>query len=300
MNESIKKLLSKVKCIVTMLCIVSFIFLLYVLSAYFFPDYCGRIVTDNHISNAISIITTFIIGGCVILLVENQHIESEVTSRYYSIMRPFYKRLIAYSKFAQQCMFALSASDETGKNAKKKLQIEMAPIKRVASGAIMTGKDVFWLKAEFLENLCNRTNQIWYIFNRNHNWYSHLSFNNQNQINGIREALLEYDKNYSKENITLKILPEVSGDFFVKVWQPIDNVPARFDVFLHKCRECQHFVLFSFVVEISSLIIIYISYSISNISTSLVDSFVLFSMVSFLLGLTKLLQLKSSTLILQF
>ena len=53
-------------------------------------SYFSQTVTEGHSSLAITILTTMIIGGCLIILVENQHIKGEIVSRYNNIMRPFY------------------------------------------------------------------------------------------------------------------------------------------------------------------------------------------------------------------
>ncbi len=113
-------------------------------------SYFSQTVTDSHLSTAVTILTTMIIGGCLIILVENQHIKGDVASRYYNIMRPFYHKLALYAKFAQQCMFALSAVDDEGKIYKKLLQNKTRDIKKLAFGAVMTGKDNLHLSAKAL------------------------------------------------------------------------------------------------------------------------------------------------------
>ena len=99
-------------------------------------SYFSQTVTDSHLSTAVTILTTMIIGGCLIILVENQHIKGEIASRYYNIMRPFYHKLALYAKFAQKCMFALSAIDEEGKRYKKLLQDKTIDIKKLHLGLL--------------------------------------------------------------------------------------------------------------------------------------------------------------------
>ena len=111
-----------------------------------------------------------IIGGCLIILVENQHIKGEIASRYYNIMRPFYHKLALYAKFAQQCMFALSAIDDEGKRYKKLLQDKTIDIKRLALRAVMTGKDNPYLNAKELNSICNDINGIWCLLFQERVW----------------------------------------------------------------------------------------------------------------------------------
>ena len=263
-------------------------------------SYFSQTVTDSHLSTAVTILTTMIIGGCLIILVENQHIKGEIASRYYNIMRPFYHKLTLYAKFAQQCMFALSAIDDEGKRYKKLLQDKTIDIKRLALRAVMTGKDNPYLNAKELNSICNDINGIWYYFDRNYGMYSHLRFSNEFLIEEVRNSLIEYDRSLLNEPIDLHLFPKVSGDFFVKEWQPIDNVPGCYEYFNQKCRNCNLYLYGSFVIEISSLIIIFLSESFNNISLASVDFLVLSSIGSFVFAIYKHFKLNDLLKILKF
>lgn len=263
-------------------------------------SYFSQTVTASHLSLAVTILTTMIIGGCLIILVENQHIKGEIASRYYNIMRPFYHKLALYAKFAQQCMFALSAIDEEGKRYKKLLQDKTICIKKLAFGAVMTGKDNPNLNAKDLDSICNDINGIWYCFDRNYGMYSHLRFRNDLLIADVRNALIEYDRTLLNEPIDLHLFPKVSGDFFVREWQPIDNVPYNYEYFNQECRNCNLYLYGSFVIEIISLILIFYSDSFNNVSLASVDFLVLSSIGSFVFAIYKYFKLNNLLITLQF
>lgn len=263
-------------------------------------SYFSQTVTESHLSLAVTILTTMIIGGCLIILVENQHIKGEIASRYYNIMRPFYHKLALYAKFAQQCLLALSAIDEEGKRYKKLLQDKTKDINKVAYTAIITGKDNPYLKAKELDSICNDVNGIWYCFDRNYGMYSHLRFENDFLIEGVRNSLIEYDRTLLNEPIDLHLFPKVSGDFFVKEWQPIDNIPYNYEYFNQKCRNCNLYLCSSFVIEISSLILIFFSESFNNVSLVSVDCLVLLSIGSFVFAIYKHFKLNNLLKTLQF
>ena len=263
-------------------------------------SYFSQTVTESHLSLAVTILTTMIIGGCLIILVENQHIKGEIASRYYNIMRPFYHKLALYAKFAQQCLLALSAIDEEGKRYKKLLQDKTIDIKRLALRAVMTGKDNPYLNAKDLDSICNDINGIWYCFDRNYGMYSHLRFENDFLIEGVRNSLIEYDRTLLNEPIDLHLFPKVSGDFFVKEWQPIDNIPYNYEYFNQKCRNCNLYLCSSFVIEISSLILIFFSESFNNVSLASVDCLVLLPIGSFVFAIYKHFKLNNLLKTLQF
>lgn len=102
------------------------------------------------------------------------------------------------------------------------------------------------------------------------------------------------------EPIDLHLFPKVSGDFFVKEWQPIDNVPGCYEYFNQKCRNCNLYLYGSFVIEISSLIIIFLSESFNNISLASVDFLVLSSIGSFVFAIYKHFKLNDLLKILKF
>lgn len=262
-------------------------------------SYFSQTVTDSHLSLAVTILTTMIIGGCLIILVENQHIKGEITSRYFNIMRPFYHKLALYAKFAQQCTFALSAVDDEGKRYKKLLQNKTTGIKKLAFGAVMTGKDNPHLSAKELDSICNDINGIWYYFDRNSGMYSHLSFKVL-KIDDVRNSLIEYDRSLLNEPIDLHLFSKVSGEFFVKEWQPIDNVPYNYEYFNQKYRNCNLYLYGSFAIEIISLILIFFSESFNNISLASVDFLVLSSIGSFIFAIYKHFKLNNLLETLQF
>ena len=265
--------------------------------------YLSKEATASHFSLAVTILTTVIIGGCVILLVENQHTQGEVLMRYHHVMRPFYHKLTLYAKFVQQCLFALCTidkEDEAGKEYKRVINETCVDLKIIANRAVVRGKDAAYLKAAYLDSVCNNINHIWYMFDRNYDMYNHLRFDNARLIEEVRDSLLDYDRSFEDKNIDVHLLPLVSGDFYVKEWLPIDNVPFQFEQFVEKCREINLWLYASFTVEAISLLLVFASESFDGMSLVAVDAAVFVSVVMFIISLFKFLKIKSKVLRLQF
>ena len=102
------------------------------------------------------------------------------------------------------------------------------------------------------------------------------------------------------EPIDLHLFHKVSGDFFVKEWQPIDNVPGCYEYFNQKCRNSNLYLYGSFAIEIISLILIFFSESFNNISLASVDFLVLSSIGSFIFAIYKHFKLNNLLETLQF
>ena len=164
----------------------------------------------------------------------------------------------------------------------------------------MTGKDNPYLSAKELDSICNDINDIWYCFDRNCGMYSHLRFSNDHLIEDVRNSLVEYDRSLLNEPIDLHLFPKVSGDFFVKEWQPIDNIPYNYEYFNQKCRNCNLYLCGSFIIEFTSLILVYFSDNFNDILLVSVDLLVVLSIGSFLLAIYKHFKLNELLNALQF
>ena len=197
-------------------------------------------------------------------------------------------------------MFAIEAVDDEGEKYKKILQEKTKELKRLAADAIISGKDTPYLKLYELDDICENINGIWYIFYRNPEIYSHLRFSNRILIDKVRNSLIAYDRSLSKENIDIYIFPKISGNFYVKEWQPIDNIPYSYQFFEQKNDSCNKWLCVSFAIEICSLILIYLSDSFEEVWLFSVDFLVLLSIASFIAAIYKHFKLNKSSYILKF
>lgn len=286
-------------CLLLFLCLITLV--IFLLVNVLIPTYSASEVSSDHLSMAITIVVTIIMGGCIIILVENQHIEGEIASRYHSIMRPFYHKLSLFAKLVQQFMFSLESKDSEGDKYKERLKNITFEFKRIANASIMSGKDTPYLKTEYLKNVCESANAIWYLFDRNHEIYSHLGLDNSRfWMAELKSAIVEYSHDLQNSDVNLSLFSKISGDFYCYTWQPIDVIPGRFDYFMGKCKDCKLILYISFIVELVSLVMIYLSDSAHHISLLSIDLLVILSVISFAFSLIKFMRLKAYNFILQF
>ena len=165
----------------------------------------------------------------------------------------------------------------------------------------MSGKDTPYLKTEYLKNVCESANAIWYLFDRNHEIYSHLGLDNSRfRMAELKSAIVEYSHDLQNSDVNLSLFSKISGDFYCYTWQPIDVIPGRFDYFMGKCKDCKLILYISFIVELVSLVMIYLSDSAHHISLLSIDLLVILSVISFAFSLIKFMRLKAYNFILQF
>lgn len=261
-------------------------------------DYLTGETTPGHINLAITIITTVLVGGCILVFVENQHIVGDVTNRFQSVMRPFYIKLTNYAKFAYSCLTAIMAADKAGREFENTIKENCKEIQGIASQSILSGNITPYLKAAELDIICESINNVWYLCDRNYDRVTHLTLDNDFQKDGVRKALIEYDRTYSKEEINIFIFPKVSGDFYVKVWQPVQNVSYVYEHFMEQCSRCYKWLVISIMIEIVCLLLVLFSDSIGYASSCSVDFLILTSVAAFILSLLKFTDIKLQNFIL--
>jgi hypothetical protein len=256
--------------------------------------------SEGYVGCSITIMTTVLIGGCIILLIENQHIEGEIAARYHAVMRPFYAMLTNVVKFISKCFHSIDTVDSDSREFIFNLEKSCKGIRKYAYQIITSGKTIPYLDIDELESLCNEINNVWYVFDRNYALYSRFLNFNTFQINGIRKALIDYDLKYSHRDITIDILPEVAGNFYVEKWQPIDSLPYYYENFTNKCQFTKKILITTLAIELACLVVSFIGISYCELSAFGVMFFTIVSITALVMGLVSFCSIKKTSYILKF
>lgn len=220
---------------------------------------------NDKIEIAVSILTSLLTGGFLLFFIENQHIENDVVSRFYSLMKPFYKKLTNYLQYVSWSKNIIRYDDRKADYISDLIPI-MDELSRLAGQSIMSGSDIPVMKAKAIDKLCKKINHIWYIYDKG--WFvtEHISIDTGNGFQSseklIKESLMTYNAKYSNIEINIDLLPQVSGEFYVDVWQPVQNITYEYEYWQKKCRFSHYFLLGSIVLMILSLIVILLFSSI--------------------------------------
>lgn len=214
---------------------------------------------NNQIEIAVSILTSLLTGGFLLFFIENQHLEKDVVNRFYSIMKPFYKKLTSYLQYLNWSKNIIQYDNRKADYISDLIQI-MDELSRLAGQSIMSGSDIPVMKAKAIDGLCEKINHIWYLYDKG--WFvtEHISIDKENGFQfsekQIKESLTAYNAKYSNSTIDINLLPKVSGDFYVEVWQPVQNVTYQYEWWQNKRKFSHYFLLGSIVLLILSLIVI--------------------------------------------
>jgi hypothetical protein len=214
---------------------------------------------NNQIEIAVSILTSLLTGGFLLFFIENQHIEKDVVSQFYSIMKPFYNKLTNYLKYLSWSKNVIQYDDRKAEYISDLIPI-MDELSRLAGQSIVSGNDIPVMKAKAIDKLCGKINHIWYLYDKG--WFvtEHISIDKGNGYHSwetlIKESLTTYNAKYSNSAVDINLLPKVSGDFYVEEWQPVQYVTYEYESWQKKRRFSHCFLLGSIGMLMLSLIVI--------------------------------------------
>lgn len=190
--------------------------------------------TDQQINVIISILVAILTGGFLMLFIENQHVATSVRERYRFIMQPFYHKLTNYFRFVSCFKSYMSVLDTKGEYVNDFSKL-IEKISRLAYPTIMSGKDypISYFDAETLYHICSDINQIWWLWDRKHNYFEKcISFDSKRPhlfLEHDNQYLHEVSDKYDGKEWDMSLLMKVSGDFFSNDWQPIKHVPFHYE-----------------------------------------------------------------------
>lgn len=203
---------------------------------------------EEQVSIIGSIIVALLTGGFIILFLENQHVGANVIERYHFIMKPFMHRLSNYFKFLSSAKVYFSIKKGTKKEVAEyvfEFKDQMDRLGHYAHQCIMSGQDypVSKFTALQLDRICNEINNVWYYWDDKQNYMrNYCTYNTgKAELHGkmAREYLNEvFPLKYDETVFSLNLISDVSGEFYTKIYEPIQKVPFEYEYW---CKEEQKF-----------------------------------------------------------
>lgn len=177
---------------------------------------------ENQISDVITILSTLLTGGIIIILIETLHLSNVIADRFYNKIKPFEGCLISYINFVKSMESCISyQKDESGYTDTLK-----GLIHKIAT--IDNNKPIYHsFTAKTLDDLCENTiNGVWYYLSEKSQYIlPYICFHNNYiyRSEDIKEQLYNISPKYRKNEPSLETLMSVSGEFYIKKYRPINN-----------------------------------------------------------------------------
>lgn len=221
---------------------------------------------DARLSITVTILASLLTGGFIMLFIESQQIGRSVTERFNFIMSPFIHSFSNYLKFVSfySSAYLFKAPND---NYINKLQNLIKDITRLAHTPIMTGQNYpsDYFKADELNTICEKINNIWYYFDRQHNHvYNNLDVDS-NAIEHFEENIKSYLEEISSryKNVLLNkyLLSKVSGEFYTDFYQPVKHICYEYEFWKKKENSFKILIIVTVSFTLLTMILILLLYS---------------------------------------
>lgn len=195
-------------------------------------------MAEYQLSTIVSILTSLLTGGVLVLFIESQHVTSFVYTKYETIMAPFMHKLSCFVKVLATIHTSIEPQNCTSNSVSKyKDKFEFAH--RLEYITIMGGRDyqINHFSAKQLDDICEKINDIWYYGDRKKSVISENCSINTNCFNNSFHELLHVvfnDFRYDSNTYDIHLFNEIAGKFYSDIYQPIRHIPAGFELWKNK------------------------------------------------------------------
>ena len=206
---------------------------------------------------ALTILTSIITGGFVLVFVEIGNRKNREDDRHDQIMYPFMHKLSAYFRFISWCSHNVIYS-KPPIGYEKEIKTLIDEMAKYGGMAITSGGDygINHFNAEELNQIALDINNIWYWHDKMHpckmTW--NASMHNSEFID---KELREISPVYLQKKKDIDLIAKVSGDFYVEVYQPIEVKTYNHEAYQeHYALQTKTIAAFAcFVLAILSLLL---------------------------------------------
>lgn len=206
-------------------------------------------------SIAISILTSIITGGFVLVLVEIGNRKNRENDRYEQFMCPFMHKMSAYFRFISwsnsHIIYPKSLDDQ-----ESRFKELVNKIGGYGGKSIMSGDDyeIDYFSAREIYNIALDINNIWY-------WHDKMHPNKLNWDNAfigadcIKKELKNINPMYLQLPQDANLVARVSGEFYTDIYQPIEYKTFQHEAYV-KFFNRQTLIICSFVGFILLLLVL--------------------------------------------
>ena len=198
---------------------------------------------EGQLSIIITILAALLTGGFLMIFMESQQVARSITERLHFIMNPFFNSFSNYVKFISSFKTCFTFKVTKDSDHIKRLKDHVETVAGLGRESIVSGQNypADYFTAKELDSICKTINNIWYCIDGKQDYIDkHLNFDSRHaqmlseHTRGYLEAILP---KYKGMELTKDMLADVSGDFFVEIYQPIQHILPHYELWQRKERE---------------------------------------------------------------
>lgn len=201
---------------------------------------------------ALAILTSIITGGFVLVFVEIGNRINRENDHYAMLMKPFMHKLSAYLRFISWCEGHVEYPNERNEKEEEFKNL-LYKLRLYGNRLILSGGDypIDFFNSEELAQLAHDINNVWY-------WYDkmkpcRLTWKEYSDGDSfITKEINEVNPTYISKPINIDFLSNLSSDFYVYIYQPIE-----YDIRMHEVY-LKHFHRQNVYITIAVLLVLLI------------------------------------------
>lgn len=219
------------------------------------------LVMEEQISILITILAALLTGGFLMIFIESQQVAYNMSERFHFIMRPFLHSFTNYTKFIasfKSCFRFRGTETETNMG---KLVRNLELISKLGENSILSGQEypTDYFSSKQLNSVCESINDIWNRIDKDYNGFLEVEFDSHSaKIQGKTAIsyLEEVSPKYKGVQLTKDLLGEVSGDFYVNFYQPIEHILFEYEYWLKKEKQFKTLAMVTITITIFTMLIL--------------------------------------------
>lgn len=252
------------------------------------------VYTSIH-SAIISILSAVITGGFVLIFVEISNRKNRENDKYRQLMTPFMRKLSAYFKYINWVQLHITNPKPDTDIEKKFKKFLRYDIGNYGSQLIVDGGryDVESLNAQMLEDIGEKINDIWYMYDRYPLNRLRVDEDVENNREFINKELAVLNRSYLSIPESVSKIAKISGEFYTDEYQPIQYEPPYHDALLRLYKIQSAIVCTSlFIVLVTLCLLVCVEMSIWLMRVATIAIVCLFGVCMMLLFVNENKQLK--------
>ena len=250
---------------------------------------------DTLFQTVLTILSSIITGGFVLVFVEIGNRRNRENDRYDFLMTPFIHKLSAFFRYICWCNGRICYPKSLN-HYENQFKLLIEKVGKYGGRIIIPGGDygVNYFTASELRIIAEDINNIWYYYEKmkpcNLKWKASDPLNTEELI---KRQLKEISPEYLSRAYDVKLMSDISSDFYIYVYQPIEYNTFMHEACLSHYRRTTIFLSFSVTLVflvLCSMLFVKLPMLILQLSTVLIVLLLLISLL--FLGIDMRIQIR--------
>ena len=219
------------------------------------------LVMEEQASIIVTILAALLTGGFLMIFIDSQQVANNMAERFHFIMRPFFHGFTNYVRFIYFFKSCFSFRGIETEGYMKRLKDDLEQISRLGGKSITAGQEFpsDYFTAKQLDSICETINDVWYCIDKDYHRFQKIEFDTR-LAEMFSEDIIGYlggiSPTYKGTELTKHLLSNVSGDFYVNFYQPIEHILPHYEYWLKKEKGFKILAMITIIITLLTMLIL--------------------------------------------